>query len=321
MPAIAVRRFALYMMWWVAAGLCVASSVAHAQGSTRPIRVRAGVSPGSVAIGEHAIYRGQVIFRSGPTLRWLAPEPHPDLTWGTPRPMLTRGSGDPAWDTLTVDVPLQAFALGAVSIPGLRYEDPAQPGERRLPQVMLLVKTVLAASDSNAELRPARGPLAAPWWEQVPWRIVALVALVLSAAIALIRWLRARRRQPATVPVTAVLDPTARALAELEALRALRLPEQGLFAAHAFQLTQILRRYLEAATHVPRPGHTTPELVAVLGRTRLGPDDIQQLGMLLRVWDRLKFARAECSLAESARFEEAVEALVRHTTAPHGKAA
>ena len=299
--------------------MSLVSALAHAQGVGRPLHVRSGVSPGTVTIGEGALYRGQVVFRSGPTLRWLPPEPHADLTWGTPRPRLSRGTGAPAWDTLTIEVPVQAFALGAHAIAGLRYEDPAQPGERRLPVVMLLVKTVLAASDSNAELRPARGPLAAPWWERVPWTWVLVGALVLVAVIALLRWMRARRRRPVAAPVTAALDPAGRALAELEALRALRLPEQGQFAGHAFQLTQILRRYLEAATHVPRPGHTTPELVAALGRTRLGVDDVQQLDMLLRVWDRLKFARAASSIQESARFEETVETLIRQ--ALQGRAA
>lgn len=298
-------------MWALAGVVSLVSTVAHAQSEGRPLRVRAGVHPGTVTIGQAALYRGQVVFRSGPTLRWLAPEPHADLTWGTPRPKLSRGTGSAAWDTLTIEVPVQAFALGAHAIPGLRYEDPAQPGERRLPGVMLLVKTVLAASDSNAELRPARGPLAAPWWERVPWTWVAVIALAVAALIALIRWLRARRRLPVAAPVTAILDPAARALAELAALRALRLPEQGQFAGHAFQLTQILRRYLEAVTHVPRPGHTTPELIAALGRTRLGVDDVQQLDMLLRVWDRLKFARAASSVEESARFEETVEAMIR----------
>lgn len=303
----------------LACAVTFTAGVALAQEPARPLRVRAGVSPSTVTIGEAAVYRGQVVFRSGPTLRWLPPEPHEDLTWGTPRPRLSRGTGSAAWDTLTIEVPVQAFALGAHAIPGLRYEDPAQPGERRLPVVMLLVKTVLAASDSNAELRPARGPLAAPWWERVPWTWVAAIVLALVAVIAFIRWLRSRRLRPAVAPVTAALDPAARALAELEALRALRLPEQGQFAGHAFQLTQILRRYLEAVTHVPRPGHTTPELVAALGRTRLGVDDVRQLDMLLRVWDRLKFARASSSPKESARFEESVEALVRQM--PQGRAA
>ncbi len=312
-------RHAVPRLMATLAALCLATAVAHAQGDPRPLRVRAGVSPGTVTIGEAAVYRGRVVFRSGPTLRWLPPEPIADLTWGTPQPKLSRGTGSPAWDTLTIEVPVQAFTLGAHSIPGLRYEDPAQPGERRLPVVILLARTVLAASDSNAELRPARGPLAAPWWERVPWTWVILSALGLVAVIAIIRWLRARRRRPVAVPVTAALDPAARALAELEALRALRLPEQGLYSAHAFQLTQILRRYLEAATHVPRPGHTTPELVAALGRTRLGVDEVQQLDMLLRVWDRLKFARAASSVQESARFEDTVEALFRHT--PQGRAA
>src|SRR5204862_2881620 len=103
-------------------------------------------------------------------------------------------------------------------------------------------------------------------------------------------------------PAPQVLDPAARALAELEALRALELPQRGEFDAHALRLSLILRRYLEAVSHAPRPGHTTPELVAALSRTPLEPDELRRLGELLRVWDRLKFARAASSIEDSMRY-------------------
>jgi len=112
-----------------------------------------------------------------------------------------------------------------------------------------------------------------------------------------------------------VLDPAGRALAELAALRALELPQQGRFAEHAFELTQLLRRFLEEVTHVPRPGHTTPELVDVLRRTRIDGADLQRLEGLLRLWDRVKFARASSSVDESLRAEDAVERLIRQIAA------
>jgi hypothetical protein len=106
-------------------------------------------------------------------------------------------------------------------------------------------------------------------------------------------------------------DPLAEALAALAALRAMHLPEHGRFAEHAFRLGQILRRYLEAVTAVTRPGDTSPELVAHLREAGLEADDLARLAGLLRVWDRIKFAREPFTLDEAIRAERASEAFLR----------
>jgi hypothetical protein len=290
--------------------ILVLASPAHSQ-DAKP-RVRASVNPGKAHVGEPVIYRGIVVLPRGSKPRWLPPEKIEALTWGTPRPALRTGAAD----TLSIEIPVQAFQLGAITIPGLRFEEPRLEGVQRLPGVTLEVQPVLTPADSNAELRPARGPLPAPWWERVPWLWVVYGILALVLIVALVRWWRARRRRgPAAVPVP-VLDPAARALEALAALRARNLPAGGRFAEHAFELTQLLRRYLEEVTYVPRPGHTTPELVEVLRRTRIDAEDLHRLQGLLRTWDRVKFARATTNVEESVRAEEAVERLVRHLAAP-----
>ena len=282
--------------------------------------MRAGVDPGFARLGERVVYRGQVLFAGPANAKWLPPEPEADLTWGAPRAW---GSGGPGGETLQVEIPLQAFRPGTIVIPGLRFQerDSAGAAPRRLPVVLFTVRPVLTAADSNADLRPARGPLPAPWYERVPWLAVLLGALAVVVIALLVRAWRSRRRS-ARAPEPQVLDPAARALAELEALRALSLPEHGRYDEHALRLSWILRRYLEAVIHAPRPGHTTPELVAALAHSPLGPDDVERLESLLRVWDRLKFARAGSSIEACVRSEQAVEALVRKLAAPAaGKAA
>jgi hypothetical protein len=82
-------------------------------------------------------------------------------------------------------------------------------------------------------------------------------------------------------------------------------------AEHAFRLGQILRRYLEATTRVTKPGDTTPELVRNLAAAGLPKEDQQRLTGLLRVWDRVKFARAPLTLDEAVKSEQAVESFVR----------
>jgi hypothetical protein len=285
------------------------------------IQVRATVSPGSAQIGERVRYRGVVVLPEGTlTARWLKPESHPDLTWGSLEPRRVRGGGPggPPADTLFVEADLQAFQTGTVMVPGLRFEvagtGTGETVEQRLPGVALRITPLLSAADSHADLRPVRGPLRAPWWEQVPWRWVVIGASILAAVVGLVVWLR--RRRPRTTSGPMVVDPGAAALAELAALRGLRLPAHGRYAEHAFYLTRILRRFLEAVVRTPRPGHTSDEFVAALERTRLSDDHRRILAALLRVWDRVKFARAGSSVEESVRAEETVEQMIRQITTP-----
>ena len=219
-------------------------------------------------------------------------------------------------DTLYVEAPLQVFRTGVVLIPGLRVQiQNPRPTLYRLPSVTLIVTSVLTPADSNADLRPVRGPMGAPWWERVPWRWVALGAVGLALAVAAI--IHQLRRKKAPVPVPApVFDPVAAALAEIVALRGLNLPAHGRFAEHAFHLTRIARCFLEAIAGTPRPGDTTPELIQHLESSSLDHADLVRIAGLFRIWDRLKFARAPSSVEEAARAERAVETMVKHHAAP-----
>ena len=187
----------------------------------------------------------------------------------------------------------RSFTLGHGRCPGmsLRAAGRGAPRRTRLP----VVRDRGAPGDeppptAMRALRPVRGPLAAPWWERVPWRwvIVALVAIALIVALVAgcasptpgggatrrrfrraIRWPRRSRNS--------------RRCAGCD------LPGQGRFAEHAFQLTLILRRFLERTAGGLKPGLTSGELVGWLsGRAtrrgclaaggaaaRLGPDQVR----------------------------------------------
>jgi hypothetical protein len=319
-----------------AEGAAAASAPPAPRATPAPIRAGAGIRPSLTELGQRVIYRGWVWSERPVRGRWLAPDTSAAFTWGEAtvsraegwspfrgrtldqvkrRRVAAAGRHELAGQALVIELPLQVFALGAVTVPGLRVEidDGRGPRVYRLPVTTLTVTPVLTAADSNADYRALHGPLAAPWWERVPWTWVALGALLIAAALALALWWRRRRRvAPAAAPAPAsALDPRAEALAALAALRALHLPEHGRFAEHAFHLGQLLRRYLEAATGVTRPGDTTPELLAHLRGAGLEAEDLTRLSGLLRVWDRVKFAREPLSLDEAARAERAVEAFVR----------
>jgi len=282
------------------------------------------LSRGAVKLGEPVLYRGWITGGRPGQVRFLPPDSGGAFTWGRLRARVRPPWGKAAEadrsgrvkfadiDTVFVEATLQSFAFGNLSVPGLAFEldDGSGPRPGRLPVTRLTVVPVLTAADTGADLRRLRGPLGAPWWERVPWTRVALAAGLLAALAAAVLWLRRRRPAPQPVPVT-LRDPASQALAELEALRRINLPARGRFADHAFQLGRIVRRFLEAVAGTPLPGDTTPEFVSHLEAAHLDGADLKRIDGLMRFWDRVKFARAEESVEEAARAEQAVESLVR----------
>ena len=309
---------------WVAtlAVAALALRVGSAQAQD-PTLARVEVKPSVVHLGERATYRGYVVVPPAARVRWLPPDSSEILSWGERRARRSSryaGSVDHtrSEDTVAVEIGVQAFDIGQVSIPGLRVEIGEGAGAvvHRLPNVALVVMPVMTAADSQATLREVHGPLAAPWWERVPWLLVILGILILVAVLLLIRALRRRRPAPPVVVAPAAeKSPTEAALAALAELRARRLPEQDRIAEHAFHLGQILRRFLEATVGTPRPGDTTRELVGRLQLALLEEDDVRRLAGLLQGWDRIKFAREPATREEALRTESAVDIFVRRGAA------
>ena len=292
---------------------------------------QASVRPGIARTGQPVLYRGRVLIDRGAALLWQTPAGGGAFEWGSPRiqriPAYS-GSRNRAKevlfaDTLQVELSLQAFVPGMLTVPGLGFEVREANGSRwigQLPVVRLAVAPVVSPGDTSASLRPLRGPLGAPWWECVPWRIVGLVALAL-VVVAFIVWRLRRRRAPISerTRTRPPKDPATVALEALEALRGLRLPEHGRYAVHAFELTRILRRFLETTQGAARPGDSTPELVVHLGATRLTPAERESVAELLATWDRVKFARVASSPVEARWAEDAVEGLIRRRLAGVGE--
>ena len=205
---------------------------------------RASVSPEVVRLGDRAVYRGHVIVEPGTQVRWLNPEPAEALTWGTRsarRKTRYSGSVDHSaqHDTVSIEIPVQAFELGRHTLPGIGVQIGA--GDRmqvhNLPTTLLVVMPAIAATDSQSTLRDVHGPLGAPWWERVPWMLVIAGILALIAVVLLVRWMRRRRAPaPARVAPVPLLSPAEQALAALQELRGRRLPQQDRIGEHAFHL-------------------------------------------------------------------------------------
>lgn len=301
---------------------------------TEGVPLHVTVRPSPAAIGERLAYRGAAVVERGVRVDFVRPRSGGAFTWSGMHirrvPFASQGAAQ--WgsrDSVVFEATLQVFETGAIAIPGpeMRLEGVSwstRAVHTRLPSARVLIQPVLAASDSAARFRPLRGPLAAPWWERVDWLRIAAGLIALTALLLFVRMLRGRKPKPAAAPLVvaprASRDAATEALAALAALRARRLPEAGRFDEHAFELTRILRRYLEATFVAPRPGDTSGELIERMRGAAAAEDQVARLAGLLAVWDRLKFARATSSVSEAHAGEAALEDVVQRTRTP-GRAA
>ena len=300
------------------------------------LQMRVRLSPSSARIGQALTYRGSVLVDRDTKVRFEPPQSGGAFTWskvraGREKKRWWLASHTPSLDSVWFEARLQVFESGRVTVQGpvvqlSQLPPTTRPGSARLPNVSVTIVPTLTAADSSSELRSLHGPLRAPWWERIGWVPIVVGAIVLFV----IAWVIARMRKKKPVPVAAPaaspmaprprMDPAGEALRALAALRARELPQAGKFSEHAFQLTAILRRFLEATVTTPRPGDTSGELLERLRSARMPEDDYERLEGLLTLWDRVKFARAPLTEQEAARCEEAVESFVRRIAAARAAA-
>ena len=153
-------------------------------------------------------------------------------------------------------------------------------------------------------------PVIAPAWNPRPWVLAALV-LVVAVAVAVFLW--RRRHRPA--PLEPVLAPEELARLALAALlRPARLAEEdpGPFA---FEVSGILRRYLEARFGFLAWRMTTAELLRAMPHELAEQRKVEAaIRDVLEASDRVKFAREAVTEAELRRWVAQVSEVVAVTT-------
>src|SRR5206468_8954280 len=144
-----------------------------------------------------------------------------------------------------------AFRVGDLVFPQIHvaYQGPGGvPGVVPTAEIQIVVTSVIRPGEAADDIKPAKPQLRLPTaTPQVPQLAIQIaLAVVVLAMLALIIWQTRRasgRRRDADMDEV-LLTPAQRAMAELNRVASLGLPERGKYAEHYALLSKALRAYV-----------------------------------------------------------------------------
>lgn len=142
------------------------------------------------------------------------------------------------------------------------------------------------------------------------WKVVtAAVVLLILLAVLVLLIVKKRKTGPKPTPVKPQVPPAQEALASLEEIKNRNLVVKGMFKEYYFQVSGVLRRYIERRFSVPVTEKTTEEFISQMTRSSVLSDSQQSMvKSYLQHCDMVKFAKYEPSVEDTTRiFETAKE--------------
>ena len=222
-----------------------------------------------------------------------------------------------AGDRLAIEqhITLAPSAAGDFTIPLLQANATLADGQLlTLQSTPIPVKvTSLLSEDAGTtpELRDIEEPLEAPI--PLEWKLGGLLAVLLLAG-AFVWWKWIRKAKVADVPAAPPIPPGRAALARLDALNASELLEAGDYRQFHFELSDILRQYIERRFSLRAQEQTTDEFLAGLPHQRVFNAGQQLLLQdFLRRSDLVKFAKYAPRAEQSREAAEACRKFVVET--------
>jgi hypothetical protein len=206
---------------------------------------------------------------------------------------------------------ITAFRVGNLVFPqvNVAYQSPAgEPGVSPTAEIPLVVTSVIQPGEATDDIKPAkpqlRLPTAPPQIPQLAIQVaLAIVVLVMLALI--IRQTRraaARRAKDADMDEP-LLTPAQRAMAELNRVASLGLPEKGRYAEHYALLSKALRAYVGDRFGLSANERTPRELREDMLRAGVDRTEIATIYEILREGESARFHQA---VSYPARAQHAV---------------
>ena len=206
---------------------------------------------------------------------------------------------------------ITAFRVGDLVFPQVNvgYQSPAgEPGVVPTAEIPIVITSVIQLGEATDDIKPAkpqlRLPTAAP---QIPDLAiqVALAVVVLAMLALIIRQTRrasARRAKDADIG-DVLLTPAQRAMAELNRVASLSLPEKGRYAEHYALLSKALRSYVRDRFGLSANERTPRELRDDMLRAGIDRSEIATIYEILREGESARFHQA---ISYPARAQHAV---------------
>lgn len=228
-------------------------------------------------------------------------------------PQVTRASNGQTRYTFRYKV--TAFRVGDLVFPEIHvaYVSPAgEPGIAPTAEIPIVITSVIQVGEVTNDIKPAkpqlRLPTATPEIPQLAIQ-VALVVVVL-AMLALIIWQTRRtaaRRPRESDRGDIQLTPAQRAMAELNRVASLGLPEKGRYAEHYALLSKTLRAYVGDRFGLSANERTPKELREDMLRAGIDRTEIATIYEILREGESARFHQA---ISYPARAQHAVRSAI-----------
>lgn len=299
----------------------IGSPAAHAQEAPRA--ARAQVDTQVLKIGAPLTYQLSVRAKAGTAIQW----PSFQDSLGAFE-VLEQTAVDTASINETVrqyqqTLTLTSFEPGRKAVPAVRvpYKNRNEPDATlRTDSFEVVVETVQV--DSARQIQPIKGLLEVPltFRELLPY-ILGGVGILALGGLGYWLYRRWKRRQAQPTDTAEKLQlPHEKALANLEALEAQQLWQQGYIKEYHDQLTDIVRDYLERILEIRAMELTTSEIMEALANKPLSSEQQRQLRELFTMADMAKFAKAQPSSDENQRALSVAYQFIRESSGPKASA-
>jgi hypothetical protein len=224
-------------------------------------------------------------------------------------PQVTKVSNDRTRYTFRYRI--TAFRVGDLVFPpiSVAYQSAAGvPGVAPTGEIPIVITSVIQVGESTDDIKPAkpqlRLPTAAPQVPQLAIQVALALVVLLMLALLIRQTRRAAGRRAKDAEMDEVLlTPAQRALAELNRVASLGLPEKGRYAEHYALLSRALRVYVRDRFGLSAGERTPRELREDMLRAGIDRTEIATIYEILREGESARFHRA---VSYPARAQHAV---------------
>jgi hypothetical protein len=206
---------------------------------------------------------------------------------------------------------ITAFRVGDLVFPPINvaYQSPAGvPGVAPTADIPIVITSVVQPGEDTGDIKPVkpqlRLPTAAPQVPQLAIQVALAVVVLAMFGLIVLQTRRAAARRPRDPDTDeTLLTPAQRALAELNRVASLGLPEKGRYSEHYALLSQTLRVYVRDRFGLSAGERTPRELRDDMLRAGIDRTEIATIYEILREGESARFHRA---VSYPARAQHAV---------------